>query len=192
MEYEIKFSAGAETFEAIRSDPELCAMAQGPREDIPMETHYYRDAEGLLSSGRIMLRLRCEGTRNVVTCKAPSPLRHAREEYELESDSPETAIPRLIDMGAPALLSELKGLEVFCGARFLRQALLLAFENCRAELALDSGFFFREDRKKDFFLLELELKEGSPEAVERLAAILAEKYGLKPEPKSKLEQAMEL
>ena len=192
MEYEIKLAGNSESLNALRQDPEINRMAINPWEEIPMETVYYRDSEGKLDAARVMLRQRKEGNAHVVTCKAPSSIAHAREEYEVNSEDLSAAIPMLLQKGAPSFLSELKGLHPVCGAKFMRQTLLLQLSGCKAELALDTGFFFREDRKKDFFLVELELKDGRSDAIETAALWLEKKFALRPEPKSKFQQANEL
>ena len=97
-----------------------------------------------------------------------------------------------MEAGAPKELTELTGLHPICGAKFLRRALLLDLGTCKAELALDFGKLFREDREGPICELELELKDGDPAAMLALGDRLCTEYNLHDEPKSKFYRASRL
>jgi inorganic triphosphatase YgiF len=59
-------------------------------------------------------------------------------------------------------------------------------------LALDSGVLIGGGRETPLCEVELELKEGNQEAMVLYARILAAKFGLVPERKSKFRRALEL
>ena len=170
-------------------------LAETPRH-YHMQTTYYDSPDRALAPRRITLRRRLENQRSVVCVKAPLPGAadpHLHGEWELEADSPAEALPRLIALGAPALLGELERLVPVCGADFQRRAALLRFPDGSAcELALDAGRLFSGDRSVPLCELELEQKEGSPAAALALRLALTERFGLSPQERSKYARAKEL
>ena len=98
----------------------------------------------------------------------------------------------LCKLGGPRELLSLTGLQKVCAARFTRLASLLELPQCTVELALDQGVFLGGGREQPFSELEVELKQGSEEAAAAFAADLAREYGLREEPKSKVQRALAL
>ena len=170
-------------------------LAETPRH-YHMQTTYYDSPERALAPRHITLRRRLENERSVICVKAPLPGaadRHLRGEWELEAESPAEALPRLIALGAPALLGELEALVVVCGADFQRRAALLRFPDGSAcELALDCGRLFGRGGELPLCELELEQKEGSPHASQALYRALRARFGLAPQERSKYARAREL
>lgn len=175
--------------------PIRAALAETPRL-YHMQTEYYDTADRALSGRRITLRRRMENERSVVCVKAPiSEVQDSllRGEWELEADAPAEALPRLVAMGAPALLAELRELVPVCGADFRRRAALLRLPDGSAcELALDCGLLFGNGRTEPLCELELELKEGAPEATLALYCALQAEFGLTPQELSKFARASRL
>ena len=100
----------------------------------------------------------------------------------------------LCNLGAPRqlLLLTANGVEPFCGAKFTRLAKLLTLEATTVELALDAGALLGGGRELPFAEVEVEYKSGSEEAAAAFARELAARFGLVPEPKSKVARAMAL
>ena len=118
----------------------------------------------------------------------------SRGEFETESGELLSAIPALLDRGAPEELAELvqRGLEEVCGARFTRLARLLDVPGGQVELALDRGEFTGGGRTLPFTEAEAELKAGPDQALTEFGRTLAEAFSLREEPRSKLQRAMAL
>ena len=129
-------------------------------------------------------------------CKAPVPGAadsRLRGEWELDADNLIAALPRLMDLGAPAELADCKELAPLCGADFHRRALLLRFEDgSAAELALDEGRLFGAERSIPLRELELELKAGAPDAALAFCRLLQARFNLISQEKSKFARAREL
>ncbi len=161
-----------------------------------MQTTYYDTPERSLAPRRITLRRRLENERSVICVKAPlagAEDRHLHGEWELEGESPAESLPRLIAMGAPPELGELRELIPVCGAEFRRRAALLRFPDGSAcELALDCGRLFGRNGERPLCELELEQKAGSPQAALALCRTLRERFGLVPQELSKYARARTL
>lgn len=186
-EFELKYAATAANLEAIR------AAVPGQYDSISMETTYYDTPGHDLSARKWTLRRRLENGVSVCTLKTPAS-GSARNEWELECDSIETAIPELCKLSGLALLEELTaaGVKPVCGARFTRLACRVALEGAEAEIALDAGVLFGGGRELAFAEVEAELKSGSETAVVAWAQDLQQRFDLKPEPKSKFRRALDL
>ena len=117
-----------------------------------------------------------------------------RGEWETVCGSIEEAIPELCRLGAPGELASLaqKDLLPTCGARFTRLAALVEPAGCTLEIALDRGVLLGGGREIPLMEAEVELKYGSEEAALAFAKKLAADFGLVPEPRSKVQRAMEL
>ena len=186
-EFELKYAATAANLEAIR------AAVPGQYDTISMETTYYDTPGHALSARKWTLRRRLENGVSVCTLKTPAS-GSARNEWEVECDSIETAIPELCKLSGLALLAELtaSGVKSVCGARFTRLACRVAPEGAEAEIALDAGVLFGGGRELAFAEVEVELKSGSEAAVVAWAQDLQRRFDLKPEPKSKFRRALDL
>ena len=184
-EFELKYAATAAGLEAIR------AAVPGEYEAISMETTYYDTADHALSARKWTLRRRLENGVSVCTLKTPAS-GSSRNEWELECDSIETAIPALCQISGLAEVAELTagGVIPVCGARFTRLACRVPLEGAEAELALDEGILFGGGRELAFAEVEAELKEGSEEAVRAFAEALAAEFSLTEEKRSKHVRAM--
>lgn len=187
IEFELKYTATAAAQDGIRD------QVGGVWQTISMETTYYDTPSGSLSQRRYTLRHRLENGKHVCTVKTPLT-DAARGEWETESDCVASAIPELCKLGAPADLKSLtaEGLRAVCGARFTRQACTTQFGSAQVEIALDRGILFGGSREIPLCELEVELKSGSREDAVAFARVLAKKYGLEPQPKSKFRRALDL
>lgn len=185
-EFELKYGLTEAAKEEIRKK-------YGSFRTISMETTYYDTPARSLSAQRWTLRRRLENGVSVCTLKTPLP-DGSKGEWETVCKEIAEALPALIALGAPNALTEqtASGLKEICGARFTRLAGDVTFGESRLELALDEGFLFRKGNQQKLLELEVELKEGRDEDAVTFAQILAAKYGLHPENKSKFKRAMEL
>lgn len=187
IEFELKYAATPETQAAVMQ------IIQGDWHSISMETTYYDTPSGSLSRKRYTLRHRLENATHVCTLKTPLG-RDARGEWETECEDIRAALPELCKLGAPADLETLaeEGLEAICGARFIRQACTVTFGSAVVEIALDRGILFGGSREVPLCELEVELKSGDQADAVTFAKVLAAKYGLQPQPKSKFRRAKDL
>ena len=185
-EFELKYSCSAEDFEALKAAYEGFAT-------IEMETTYYDTFDGKLNNRHWTLRRRYENGKSVCTLKTPAA-DGSRCEWEVEAPGIISAIPQLCRMGAPMELMAftVSGVREVCGAKFTRLALQLDVPGAKVELALDKGKLFGGLRENDLQEVEVELKDGADTAALAFAKLLAEKYHLMPENRSKYKRALGL
>ena len=187
IEFELKF----------RATPvqQVLLMKKFPQEatSFAMETTYYDTPDGALSARVYTLRRRMENDLSVCTLKAPAGT-YGRKEFEVNCQSIEEAIPELCKLSGIDELAALtaKGVVPLCGAKFTRIAKTLTLPDCKVELALDQGVLTGGGKELPLCEVEVELKEGKPEAAIVFAKALAEEYGLVPEKKSKFVRARAL
>ena len=185
-ELELKFAASSETLDAMEEK-------YAPLTPITMHTRSFDTPHQAFRGRRWTLRLRLENGRPICTLKTRLP-DGSRGEYETESGDIVSAIPVLLEQGAPAELEELarEGLEEVCGARFTRLARIIDVPGGQVELALDRGEFTGGGRTLPFTEAEAELKAGPDEVLARFGRALAAEFSLREEPRSKIQRAMAL
>ena len=185
-EFELKYQASPEDLAEILKE-------YGEFHEISMETHYYDTLDGSLGARRWTLRRRLENGISICGLKTPGH-NLIRGEWEVENDSIEDGARAICAMDVPEGFGAMvnRGLKEVCGARFIRQAKVVPTADGTAEIALDQGVFSGGGREQPFSELEVELKSGSREAAEALAAEISEKYGLKELWISKYERALAL
>lgn len=185
-ELELKFAASSKTLDAMEEK-------YAPLTPITMRTRYFDTPHQAFRERRWTLRLRLENGRPICTLKTRLS-DGSRGEFETESGDIVSAIPALLEQGAPAELEELarEGLEEVCGARFTRLARIIDVPGGQVELALDRGEFTGGGRTLPFTEAEAELKAGPDEVLARFGRALAEEFSLREEPRSKIQRAMAL
>ena len=183
-EYELKFRADAAVLEAIRD------AFPGDWRRIPMKTTYYDTPDGAISARRWTLRHRMEGETHVCTQKTPAE-GHARAETEIQCSDIRAAIPLLARASGMEELNALAagGLIPVCGAEFVRLAKTMDMAGCVGELALDQGVLRNGSKELPFAEVEAELKQGRRTELDAFGAVLALKYHLEREPRSKYLRA---
>lgn len=186
IEYELKLNAEPQALISVEKD------LGGSWRQIEMRTTYYDTPERTLSARKWTLRRRLENGLSVCTLKTPADL--GRQEFEVNCDTIEMGIEELCKLGAPQELVLLTagGVEPVCGAAFTRLAQKVELEDCTVEVALDQGELFGGEKIQPLCELEVELKEGEASAARNFALILATKYRLLPENKSKFKRALAL
>lgn len=187
IEFELKFRATP-----LQQVLLLKKFPQEPQ-SFAMETVYYDTPNGALSRRAYTLRRRMENALSVCTLKVPSGT-YGRGEFEVNCPSIEAAIPELCKLSGIADLPTLleQGLLPICGAKFTRITKTLTLPTCTVELALDSGVLSGGGKEIPLCEVEIELKEGKPEAAVAFAQDLAQEFALTPELKSKFYRARAL
>lgn len=187
VEFELKFSAQAEQQEAIFE------AFSGDYQTFQMETTYYDALDSALSERHITLRRRFENGESVCTVKTPTS-GYGRGEWDCRCDKIEDAIPELCKLGAPEELISLTagGVAAICGAKFTRRALLVEYAGAALELALDKGVLMGGGKEVPLCEVEVELKSGPEESAVEFGMILARRFGLIPQKKSKFRRALAL
>ena len=185
-EFEIKFKATPDQLAAIEAEYGCFSL-------FSMETTYYDAVDGSLSARHITLRRRMENGSAVCTVKTPLD-GLGRGEWDTECDSIEAAIPVLCKLGCAEDLPLLtrSGIVEVCGARFIRKCKPLRSGNSTVELALDQGVLLGGGREIPLCEVEVELKEGREEDALLFARVIAGKYSLQREERSKFRRALDL
>ena len=181
-ELEYKFRLTREQYALLRGE-------YGPLAQTRMETAYFDTPDRALGAGKKMLRKRLENGVSVVTLKTSLP-DGSRGEWEANAPTVEEGLAALKSQGAP--VPEAEGLAEICSARFTRLSRTLQIPGGRAELALDRGVLAGPREQEPLLEAELELKDGSDEALASFAREFAGRYGLEEEPKSKFARARRL
>ncbi len=200
MEIEAKFAVpNRQVYRALLRLRMLAGYTLIPTAGVRVADRYFDTADGRLLAAGYACRLRSEGASVLATLKglggAQGALHHRDEqEVQLETWTPDVAawppspareLALTLTQGAP--LQPLFDLEqhrtradVMDGARRV------------AELSLDAVRAVIGRRPALYYELEVELKaEGTEEDLARLAQALSAEYGLRPEPRSKFERALE-
>ena len=185
QEYELKFRA---TPELLR---QVLEAFPGQLQKIAMETTYYDTEKQEISRRKYTLRRRLENGVSICTLKTPAG-GAARKEFEVRCDRIEDAIPELCKLGAPGELLHFTNPVPVCGARFTRIADTISFDGSILELAMDDGVLLGGGREIPMCEIEVELKAGSASDCDNFGALLAEKFRLQPEEKSKFCRAYAL
>lgn len=187
IEFELKYSATEVQQESI-----LAAYAV-QYVDFDMETTYYDTPSSALSARKITLRRRMENGISVCTVKTPVST-YGRGELECRCDNIEEGLKELCKLGASEELLTLaaEGIVDVCGAKFHRQAGQIRFQDTLLEIALDRGILTGGGKEIPLCEVEVELKDGKPEDAVAFGALLAQRFGLIPETRSKFRRALAL
>ena len=186
-----------ETLATILRDNAIKDIISASWQETKMKTTYYDSADRRFSSRHWTLRHRQEGEKSVVCVKTPLKEAHARGEWQIEADRiDETAIFRLIEIGAPMELLYLYGagdIAPLCGAEFLRRHVMLTLpDGSQAELAGDCGILHGKEERLSFCEIELEHYGGATDEMLRLVNHLCDRYALQEQPYSKFARARSL
>ena len=167
----------------------------GPARAIQMQTTYFDTPDGFFRKNRQTLRLRQEN--DVFVCTFKTALEGlSRLELDCQAKTIEEGAALLA--GSPDLpegprQALLGGVFVpTCGAKFTRQTRLCQVENTRFAVCADMGRLTAGDKTQPLREIELELAEGDPAVLERVAQALMEAYGVTVCDTSKQQRAMAL
>ena len=205
MEIEVKYQIpDIGTLEEIWNDKELVQLAvPDSNQIVRMRSLYYDTPERVLNRAGITLRVRREGDEAFCTVKWNGKLIHGihkREEVNIPID-----MNRADDAPGSEVFAECpKGTEIegltkdsalitIVSMEFTRRRRRLIYDGNIMELALDSGKIFAGDKSCDILEMELEHYEGNDSlAVLELGEVIADRYGLELQPKSKYARGLAL
>ena len=200
-ETELKLRASRETLAALREHPLLKKRNKSGWQTRELLNQYFDTPERELSAAKVALRLRRDGDAVIQTlkCRGQSVAGLSeRNEYEWPLEKAKLDLKKLDDSCWPAQLAELdkKTIKPLFTTDFTREFAEIAWGRGKAkvviEAALDLGTVTAGKRKEEICELELELREGAPEALLELAAELSATLALMPCDISKAERGYRL
>lgn len=200
-ETEIKLRASRETLEALRDHPLLKKRNKSGWERRELFNQYFDTPARDLAQARVALRLRRDGEQFIQTLKTRGQSvagLSERNEWDWYLDKAKLDPKKLSDDCWPASLAELdkKQLKPIFTTDFARDRAEIAWGRGKAkvviEAALDLGKVIAGKQEEEICELELELRQGEPEALLELAAELAADLPLMPCDISKAERGYRL
>ncbi|WP_278446391.1 inorganic triphosphatase [Stutzerimonas kunmingensis] len=200
-ETEIKLRASRETLLALRDHPLLKKRNKSGWSRHELFNQYYDTAERDLAQARVALRLRRDGEQFIQTLKSRGQSvagLSERNEWDWYLDKAKLDTKKLGDDCWPASLAELdkKSLKPIFTTDFVREKAEIAWGRGKTkvviEAALDLGQVKAGKQSEEICELELELRQGDPEALLELAAELAADLPLMPCDISKAERGYRL
>jgi inorganic triphosphatase YgiF len=160
---------------------------------------YYDTADGRLGAARHGLRVRQVGARALITLKGPAEVGadgvHRRAEHEFPGDDPNPAAwPPGVARELALALTGGAPLGPTVAVATERQIVYALRDDAKvAELCLDQGVFRAGGRERAFTEVEIELLPGGQASdLAAITAALGAHIKLVPEPRSKLQRAMDL
>ncbi|MEO3435426.1 CHAD domain-containing protein [Inquilinus sp. CAU 1745] len=191
-EIELKLLVDPAAMEALRRAPEILERASGRPEVRRLENVYYDTADRRLRKKGLALRVRRRGRRFVQTLKAAGPAGDALERAEWEVPVPSGA-PDIAAFGPSArealgLLTPSELQPVFTTRVRREQFLLDLGDGTAIEAAFDQGRILATGSSEPISEIELELKEGQPAALYRLALKLHRVAPVRPSVRAKSDR----
>jgi len=200
-ETEIKLRASRETLAALREHPLLKKRNKSGWQRHELFNQYFDTPARDLAQARVALRLRRDGEQVIQTLKSRGQSvagLSERNEWDWYLDKAKLDVKKLADDCWPASLAELdkKTLKPIFTTDFVREKAEIAWGRGKAkvviEAALDLGKVIAGKQIEEICELELELRQGEPEALLELAAELAADLPLMPCDISKAERGYRL
>ncbi|TBU97122.1 CYTH domain-containing protein [Phytopseudomonas dryadis] len=200
-ETEIKLRASRDTLVALQAHPLLKKRNKSGWEPRELSNQYFDTDARDLARARVALRLRRDGEQLIQTLKSRGQSvagLSERNEWDWYLSEAELDLAKLDDSCWPASLAELdkQQLKPIFTTDFLRQRAEIAWGRGKArvviEAALDLGKVIAAGQEEEICELELELRQGEPEALLELAAELAADLPLMPCDISKAERGYRL
>ncbi|WP_137818971.1 inorganic triphosphatase [Pseudomonas sp. 2FG] len=200
-ETEIKLRVSRETLAALREHPLLKKRNKAGWERRELFNQYFDTPERDLAKAKIALRIRRDGEAFIQTLKTRGQSvagLSERHEYDWALSKAKLDLKKLNDECWPAALAELdkKQLQAIFTTDFIRERAEIAWGRGKSkvviEAALDLGKVIAAGQEEDLCELELELRQGEPQALLELAAELAAELPLMPCDISKAERGYRL
>ncbi len=200
-ETEIKLRASRETLAALQTHPLLKKRSKSGWETSELSNQYFDTEARDLAGAKVALRLRRDGEQIIQTLKSRGQSvagLSERNEWDWYLSKAKLDLKKLDDSCWPAALAELdkKQLKPIFTTDFVRQRAEIAWGRGKArvviEAALDLGKVIAGKHQEEICELELELRQGEPEALLELAAELAADLPLMPCDISKAERGYRL
>lgn len=197
IEVEIKLRIDDDgTVRRIYEDPLVHRRRLEEWRDISMQSAYFDTPENDLYRRKWTLRRRLENDSPVIAFKQmgfQEESLFSREEWQIQGDDIDAALPLLVQRGAPKELLGFSGFSEQCSVTFIRHAVTLRLAGGSVvEVSIDRGHIRGGDKTMPMLELELELLAGEPEEMVSLAADWQERYGLSKEYYSKYMRAIRL
>lgn len=193
MEREYKWKATAQDFESI-----LTHLGLSEAEPVDMLAQYYDTSDRLLRSRKIGLRMRVENGTTVCCLKlrdASNDGLHVHEEYECPAETLADGLRQLPSQGAPEDLCkalQTAELSVVAETKFKRRRAIWNDAQFSAELSFDEGVLSACSQSIPVDEIECEQKDGNDTSFQEACRILAHRFSLSPESRSKLSRALDL
>jgi len=200
-ETEIKLRVSRDTLTALRDHPLLKKRNKSGWEERELFNQYFDTAERDLAQAKVALRIRRDGEAFIQTLKTRGQSvagLSERNEHDWYLESGELDLSKLDDSCWPAALANLdkRLLQPIFSTDFVRQRADIAWgrgkTKVQIEAALDLGKVIAGEGEEEICELELELRQGEPEALLELAAELAADLPLMPCDISKAERGYRL
>lgn len=200
-ETEIKLRVSRETLAALRDHPLLKKRNKSGWEQRELFNQYFDTPSRDLAAAKVALRLRRDGKQVIQTLKTRGQSvagLSERNEWDWYLSKAKLDLKKLDDSCWPAALAELdkKQLVPIFTTDFVREKAEIAWGRGKAkvviEAALDLGKVIAGEGEEEICELELELRQGEPDALLELAAELAADLALMPCDISKAERGYRL
>lgn len=200
-ETEIKLRVSRETLAALRDHPLLKKRNKSGWEQRELFNQYFDTPSRDLAAAKVALRLRRDGEQVIQTLKTRGQSvagLSERNEWDWYLSKAKLDLKKLDDSCWPAALAELdkKQLVPIFTTDFVREKAEIAWGRGKAkvviEAALDLGKVIAGEGEEEICELELELRQGEPDALLELAAELAADLALMPCDISKAERGYRL
>lgn len=200
-ETEIKLRVSRETLAALREHPLLKKRNKSGWEQRELYNQYFDTPSRDLAAAKVALRLRRDGDQFIQTLKTRGQsVAGLSERYEWDwyLSKAKLDLKKLDDSCWPAALAELDKmlLQPIFTTDFIRQRAEIAWGRGKAkvviEAALDLGKVIADEGEEEICEMELELRQGEPEALLELACELAADLPLMPCDISKAERGYRL
>ncbi len=200
-ETEIKLRVSRETLAALRDHPLLKKRNKSGWEQRELFNQYFDTPSRDLAAAKVALRLRRDGKQVIQTLKTRGQSvagLSERNEWDWYLSKAKLDLKKLDDSCWPVALAELdkKQLVPIFTTDFVREKAEIAWGRGKAkvviEAALDLGKVIAGEGEEEICELELELRQGEPDALLELAAELAADLALMPCDISKAERGYRL
>ena len=204
MEIEMKYSIkDKETSDLIWEDDYLNSLAEeNSKENIYMKAAYFDTEDKALASKDIAFRVRKEGNRVIASLKwngESSDGLHTREEINVPVIdeacfiAPDPTIFKESEDGK-RMLKILDGRDLVNVLEnwFSRRRMRIDTGKCICEVAIDIGEIITDNGRQAICELEIELFSGSEESLKEVGELLAVKYQLIPENRSKYARGLRM
>ncbi|MDF3193036.1 CYTH domain-containing protein [Pseudomonas sp. 1928-m] len=200
-ETEIKLRVSRATLAALRDHPLLKKRNKSGWEQRELFNQYFDTPERDLAAAKVALRVRRDGEQFIQTLKTRGQSvagLSERNEWDWNLAKAKLDLKKLDDSCWPATLADLdkKQLVPIFTTDFIREKAEIAWGRGKArvviEAALDLGKVIAGEGEEEICELELELRQGEPEALLELAAELAADLALMPCDISKAERGYRL
>lgn len=202
MEIELKYLINdKDDADRIFADVSVAGFIDKEVSSITMDAVYYDTAEKSLTEQGIAFRIRKEGDCYIGTLKwngTSDNGMHKRQEINVPVSEEAAGTPDL-DIFRQSEMSDV--LEAIVGTKkllplmevdFVRRLARLDTGRSICEMSVDTGEIRAGGKKAPIYELEIELFSGNEEDIIKIGTELSEKYGLKPENKSKFQRGYEL